>query len=251
MPFLDILSGVGNFLGSSGGQALLQVGGQLGKVKELGWRPGASGIMPVNNPNPIQAPGLPAPGFPDAFPGFGGGGASGGVVMANNPVVNAANAVLASPFGERSILLAKKAILDRWGRAQALPVQGLDQLSLGQADDREVAKLAIKYGVIPADSDHGQMLQMAGAAVTTRNVRFSDGTVSPVRVIEVRGVKKRRRRNYNTTAGRRNAARTLRQMGQQMRTFKGLAKLGAQIDRQMSPKRAACATPKRACAKRR
>jgi len=129
------------------------------------------------------------------------------------------------------------AALERFNRFEQLPVQGADIISLGQPDDREIAKLVAKAGVVPADSDLGQLAQMAGATVELRTVKFSDGTTQKMRVVAFAGRRKRRRRNYNTVAGRRNAARTLKQMGQQVRSYKRLAKMGAQIDRALSPKR--------------
>ena len=150
--------------------------------------------------------------------------------------------------------MAGRAASAAWDRFQQLPVQPVDVISLGQPDDRELAKLAVKHGVIPADSDLGQALQMAGAKVTRRRVRMSDGTSVSMGVVTAVGARKRRRRNYATAAGIRNAARTLRQMGQMVRTYKRLAKLGSTIDKKLSPKRGAayCApAPRASCAPRR
>jgi len=252
----SILGGF-NFLGdvlkSPIGQIGLKVAGQKFKIKELGWVPGGrldrASVQPAGGPDSSFFPGGPVPtgsGFIDRASEFGGLGApgAGGLAGAIGP-----GGVAPSSFGGRFVELAGKTMLDRWERAQAMPTQGVDVISLGQADDAEVAKLAIKHAVIPADSDLGQMLQMGGAKVTTRSVRMSDGTSVSMRVVEAKGARKRRRRNFNTVAGRRNAARTLRQMGQQVRTFKRLAKQGAAIDRALNPKRSSggsCCPPKRA-----
>jgi len=225
MSFLDsLVSGAGSIFKQAGpvidAFGGLEGIGQTFKVKELGWVPGA------------RAPG-----------GGGAAGAAGGVGLigqagpAAAPAVNVAGRSMASQFGDKFVEIAGKKLLERWDRVSSQPVQGVDILSLGQADDLNVAKLVTKMGVVPADSDLGQAAQEAGARVTVRNVKMSDGTVVRMRVVTFTGAKKRRRRNYNTAAGRRNAARTLRQMGQEVRTFKRLAKMGAQIDRQLNPKR--------------
>lgn len=247
MSFLDslvstgqtVLGGLGTVVDSFGGLGGI---GQTFKIKELGWVPGAT-----------TTPGIAG------GPGAGGGAAGGaGLVGMTGPaspaqsVMRAAGGVMASPFGGRFIDIAGQKLLDRWDRAQSLPVQGADIITIGQADDKEVAKLAVKHAVIPADSDYGQMLQAGGAKVSMRRVKMSDGSTINMRVIATQGSRKRRRRNYNTAAGRRNAARTLRQMGQEVRTFKRLAKMGAQIDRQLNPKRSTPCVAKRTttCRKR-
>jgi len=258
MTFGAFATGAMQFLGSAAGQQLISTAGQVFKVKELGWQPGATAVSSgVAQPPGVMpgAPvlGLPAPGFPETFPGQPATG--GGVIMANNPINQIPmmpSGVAGDPFGGRFVDVPKK-FGQAWDQFSGMATQPVDVINLGQYDDKEVAKLAMTKQVIPADSDLGLAAQAGGAKVETRSVRMSDGTSQRMRVIAFKGARTRRRRNYATKAGIRNAARTLRQMGQITRTYKSLAKLGAKIDGQLSPKRrasGACCPPKRAPARR-
>lgn len=243
--------GLGSTLGLSPG--LSTALGTIGTTLSAGFTPGATvqqkaqaAIAPsvgVGAPALMPRPGGWRPEYPQLPGAAGPAGSEGraGPVTNGGPTTGRfAKAIQAGQYVE----MARKArrAWDAWsGSRAATEVQDLDLLTLGQVDDREMAKLAVKHGVIPAYSDLGTALQMAGAKITKRRVKMSDGTTVLMEVITAVGAKKRRRKNYATKAGIRNAGRCLRQMGQHVRTYKTLARLGAKIDRTLSPKRTAAA----------
>lgn len=228
---MSFLSGLGSFLGDT----LLPA---FGGVSGIGQAFGIKELARVGQP---AAPAISSQGAQALVPG---GGAGFGVAAIGAPGpaaggggfnnVTGTQFMTPSAIGQPGLFVdVPKAAADRFA---GMATQRLDIITASQPDDREIAKLAIQQGaVVPADSDLGIAMQMGGAKPHQRRVKFSDGTTRTIMVVGAK--KRRRRRNYATKAGIRNAARTLKQMGQHIRTYDKLAKLGAQIDRKLHPKR--------------
>lgn len=162
-----------------------------------------------------------------------------GAVMA--PTLQAAPVSTEAPegtsqgFGEKFINVAGKA-LSRYRQFEALPVQQFDVISLGQGDDRELAKLLISRGAIPADSDLGRGAQLAGAKPSMMTVRYSDGSSERISVIKIgKGGGGSRAYNYTPRRGK-IAARIMRSALREVKQLRRLGVASAVLQRVTHPK---------------
>lgn len=208
--FSDTLSGIGNAVGAASNIYSAVRG--FGSPAAPSFVPGvpagapAASILPVP---PIAAPTTSAP-------------------------------VVSSGPGEGNFFHVARRHLGAFTAAQNAPVHPqYDLLTMGQPDDREAAKLMLR-GLIPANSDQGQILAASGARPVTKSIRLSNGGTARVQVFEVKGARgARRKRAWRATPARvRNAAKTMRAIAREIRTYDGLAKLGHQSYRKLHPKRA-------------
>jgi hypothetical protein len=166
----------------------------------------------IYNPPPGGTPGIIAASGP-----AGDYGASGPSGVPSEPA--------SAPLGGRFVNLAGRA-LDAWRSFEALPTHpSSDILTIGQPDDREFAKLLIARGIILADSDVGQALALRGARPRAYSVKMSDGTTARIMGFPIGGgTRGSRRRNWNTPAKRRDAARTIAAMTRDRRREERIAR---------------------------